>query len=98
MSYVENVHESLNQNMNQRMATGVAGLDEILQGGFVSHRAYLLHGKRGSGKTMLGLHFLTTGAVQGERALFITMGESEEQIRANAATSGFDLKDVKFLG
>jgi circadian clock protein KaiC len=81
----------------KRLATGIIGLDEILAGGLIARRAYVLHGNPGSGKTTLGLHFLTTGAKQGEATLFITMGEPESQIRANASTSGFDLSRVKFL-
>src|SRR5687767_1802067 len=82
---------------SQRMPTGVVGLDEILYGGLVPRRAYLLHGNPGSGKTMLGLDFLTTGAKGGEQSLFITMGEPESQIRANAESVGFDMSGVRFL-
>jgi circadian clock protein KaiC len=81
----------------RRLATGITGLDEVLHGGLISKRAYLLHGNPGSGKTTLGLHFLTTGAKNGEPTLFITMGEPEAQIRANASSAGFDLSEVKFL-
>jgi len=81
----------------ERAATGVPGLDEILNGGLVTQRAYLLHGNPGSGKTTLGLHFLTTGDSAGERTLFISMGEPEAKIRANASTVGFDLGTVRFL-
>lgn len=82
---------------SDRMQTGVEGLDEVLQGGLVPRRSYLLHGTPGSGKTTLGLHFLTTGTAKGEKALFITMGEPENQIRANALAAGFDLTDINFL-
>jgi circadian clock protein KaiC len=82
---------------NQRMPTGVVGLDEVLYGGLVPRRAYLLHGNPGSGKTMLGLHFLATGAKRGEQSLFITMGETEPQIRANAESIGFDMSGIRFL-
>lgn len=81
----------------KRLATGITGLDEVLYGGLVARRAYLLHGSPGSGKTTLGLHFLTAGTDAGEQALFITMGEPEQQIRANAQSLGFDLSTVKFL-
>jgi circadian clock protein KaiC len=97
MAQFEEIDEGQSEILIQRMPTGVVGLDEVLQGGLVSGRAYLLHGNPGSGKTMLGLHFLTAGAVRGERALFITMGETEAQIRVNAASIGFDLRGVKFL-
>jgi circadian clock protein KaiC len=83
--------------VQRRMQTGVRGLDEILNGGLLSQQAYLLHGNPGTGKTMLGFHFLTTGSAKNERALFITMGEPAEQLQANAISLGFDLSGVKFL-
>src|SRR5829696_5022976 len=97
MAQLEEIDAGQSETVIQRMPTGVLGLDEVLQGGLVAQRAYLLHGNPGSGKTMLGLHFLTAGALRGERALFITMGETEAQIRVNAASVGFDLTGVKFL-
>ncbi len=89
--------ESSTPTTIERVPTGVEGLDEVLYGGLVARRAYLLHGSPGSGKTILGLHFLTSGAKQGDRALFITMGETESQIRMNAAVMKFDLTGVQFL-
>lgn len=80
-----------------RVATNISGLDEVLCGGFVPGRAYLLRGGPGCGKTTLGFHFLTAGATEGEKTLFITLGEPEEQIRKNAASIGFDLKNIDFL-
>ena len=80
-----------------RISTGVTGLDEILYGGLIQKRAYLLRGGSGCGKTTLGLHFLTKGTAQGERSLFITLGEPEAELRANANALGFDLTQVHFL-
>src|SRR5687768_15295280 len=81
----------------ERISTGVPGLDEVLSGGLLAQRAYLVRGTPGAGKTTLGLHFLTAGAQRGEKALFINMGETEQQIRVNAERSGFDLTNVHFL-
>jgi circadian clock protein KaiC len=80
-----------------RLSTGIAGLDEILGGGLIPARAYLLRGGPGTGKTTVGLHFLTFGGRRREKPLLITMGEPEEQIRKNAANIGFDLGGVTFL-
>jgi circadian clock protein KaiC len=80
-----------------RLSTGIAGLDEILGGGLIPARAYLLRGGPGTGKTTVGLHFLTSGDPHVEKPLFITMGETEEQIRKNAEAIGFDLEGVTFL-
>ena len=81
----------------ERVFTGVPGLDEVLHGGLIAKRAYLVRGGPGAGKTILGLHYLTSGADDGEKVLFICLGESEERIRQNAQSLGFDLKGVSFL-
>ena len=81
---------------SKRLSTGVAGLDSILEGGLVPNQAYLLRGGTGTGKTTLGLHFLTQSPAK-EATLFITLGEIETKIRSNAKKLGFDLKNVHFL-
>lgn len=80
-----------------RLSTGIPGLDEVLDGGLVPAKAYLLRGGPGTGKTTLGLHFLATGVANGEKTLFITLGEPVEQIRKNAANIGFEPDTVAFL-
>lgn len=87
----------MKQESGIRLSTGVGGLDEILHGGLIPARTYLARGKPGTGKTILGLHFLTAGAVEGEKALLISMGEAEETLRKNAAVLGIDLSGVAFL-
>lgn len=84
-------------NLGVRVSSGVDGLDEVLGGGLIPGRAYLARGGPGSGKTVLGLHFLTAGAAGGERCLFITLSEPAEQLRSNGASLGLDLDRVRFL-
>jgi circadian clock protein KaiC len=79
------------------MSTGVAGLDEILHGGLIGRRSCLVRGGPGCGKTTLGLHFLATGAALGEKALFISLEESEERIRLDAEQRGIDIRQVEIL-
>ena len=83
--------------MPQRVSTGISGLDEILHGGLIPAQAYLIRGGPGTGKTTLGLHFLSVGVVRGEQSLFITLGEPEAQLRRNAQSLGLDLNGVNFL-
>src|SRR5579863_4460784 len=85
------------KNMSNRVSTGVAELDEILHGGLIPRRAYLVRGDPGCGKTTLGMHFLCAGAARKEATLFISLGEAQEQVYADAASIGLDLKDVAFL-
>ena len=97
MVQVKRGSKVVSQKSLERLPTGILGLDEVLNGGLVAKRAYLVHGNPGSGKTTLGLHFLMTGAKRGDQTLYITMGETEEQIRENGARVGFDLTGIKFL-
>ncbi|MFN8467559.1 MAG: ATPase domain-containing protein [Caldilineaceae bacterium] len=80
-----------------RLSTGVVGLDEILLGGLLPGRTYLVRGGPGTGKTMLGLHFLAAGLTKDELGLYINMAEPEAQIRSNAFALGFDVSGVDFL-
>lgn len=81
----------------ERISTGIDGLDEVLFGGLVQGRTYLLSGPPGTGKTTLGWHFLSQGIDKGEKALYISFGEPEAELRANAVRSGFDPGAVNVL-
>ncbi|TYT61616.1 ATPase domain-containing protein [Natrialba swarupiae] len=77
--------------------TGVSGLDEILYGGLVTGRLYLVVGRPGTGKTLLGMEFLQTGIQADETVLFVHGEESRSEIVANASSFGIDLDPAKFL-
>ncbi|MBW3539919.1 MAG: AAA family ATPase [Planctomycetes bacterium] len=75
-------------------ATGIAGLDTLLGGGFRRNRAFLVQGVSGSGKTTLGLKFAIHGAQAGEKVLRVGTSESEQEIREVAASHGWSLEGV----
>jgi circadian clock protein KaiC len=77
-----------------RLATGVSGLDEILGGGLTRDRIYLVEGTPGSGKTTLALQFLLKGRELGESGLYITLSETEAELRAAAASHGWSLDGI----
>jgi circadian clock protein KaiC len=77
------------------VSTGVGGFDEVLTGGLLPARAYMLRGPPGAGKTILGTHFLT--ADPEASALYVAFEESAADIRANAAALGIDLDAVTIL-
>ena len=83
--------------MGDVISTGISGLDEILKGGFIKNRAYLIRGGPGAGKTTFGYHFLLEGAEKGEPSLFITLGEPQKQLMENAKKLGLNLEKVQFL-
>ncbi len=80
--------------ISPRSSTGVKGLDIILSGGLPSGRLYLLEGSPGTGKTTLALHFLLEGMSVDETGLYITLSETEEELRASAATHGWALEGL----
>ena len=66
--------------------TGIDGLDDVLEGGFTPGHVFLLEGEPGAGKTTIGLQFLLAGALKGERCLYITLSETEKELREGAAS------------
>ncbi|HLX58203.1 MAG TPA: ATPase domain-containing protein [Ktedonobacteraceae bacterium] len=89
--------DTLEQGFSYRLTTGIPQLDDIMRGGYIPRRSYVVRGEPGTGKTTVGLHFLAAGATRGEVTLYITVGEPEEQIRNNASSIGLNLKNVAFL-
>ena len=77
-----------------RASTGISGLDDILQGGLIPHRLYLVEGMPGSGKTTLAFQFLLEGVKAGESVLYVTLSETEEEITAVAESHGWNLEGI----
>ncbi|MFB3301794.1 ATPase domain-containing protein [Pseudomonas sp. AMR01] len=82
-----------NALLSEKAATGIVGLDDILAGGLSRSHLFLLEGEPGTGKTTVALHFLQEGAKRGERSLYITLSETERELRQGAKSHGWDLDD-----
>jgi circadian clock protein KaiC len=78
----------------KKLSMGIEGLDDVMSGGLTPNRLYLVEGVPGSGKTTLALQFLMEGARLGERVLYVTLSESEEELREVALSHGWDLKGI----
>src|SRR5258707_4666274 len=71
--------------------TGIWGLDDILSGGFSRGHLFLVEGAPGTGKTTLALQFLLEGVAAGEKCIYITLSETERELRDGAASHGWTL-------
>jgi circadian clock protein KaiC len=83
--------------IEERLTIGVPGVDEILHGGLIGGRTYLIRGEPGTGKTILGLHFLQAGLDAGEAVLMVSLSEPEHGLRQNAARMGFAMDAMHVL-
>ena len=80
-----------------RISTGISGLDTILHGGFPKDRIYLIEGDPGTGKTTLALQFAMNGVANGGKALYITLSETQDELRAMAVSHGWSLDGVEIF-
>jgi circadian clock protein KaiC len=82
---------SMPDTVPPRAATGIAGLDEIMDGGLARNRLHLLEGSPGTGKTTIALQFLMAGAEAGEVGMYVSLAETDEELRDGAASHGWTL-------
>ena len=77
----------------EKCPTGVAGLDQITEGGLPQGRPTLLCGGAGCGKTTLAMEFLVRGATEfNEPGVFMAFEESSQELIQNVSSMGFDLQ------
>ena len=97
MSELLNIDGSDAHDGERVASTGVAGLDVVTSGGLARNRLHLLEGQPGSGKSTVSLQFLIAGRDRGERCLYVTLSESEEELRAVAKSHGWDLNGIRIF-
>lgn len=74
-----------------RAATGIGGLDFIIGGGLARNRLHLLEGSPGAGKTTIALQFLMSGAAKGEAGIYVSLAETEQELRDGARSHGWEI-------
>jgi KaiC/GvpD/RAD55 family RecA-like ATPase len=85
--------------MVKRVETGIPGLDELVEGGFIKGDTILLAGGTGCGKTILAIQFIYNGAVKyGERGVYATFEEDARTLKRNMLKFGFDLEELEHKG
>lgn len=88
---------SSSNQKNDLIKTGNPNLDDILGGGLVKNRVYLLQGNPGTGKTTLGLQFLIEGVKNGEKTLYFTLSENRQELNAAAQSHGWTLEGIEIF-
>lgn len=81
--------------IKEKVKTGVSGLDEMLDGGLIPGRAYVVSGTSGTGKTTLAMQFLLDGAKRGERVIYISIDEPPNEVYQNMRSFGWDIDRVQ---
>ncbi|HAU0206987.1 TPA: circadian clock protein KaiC [Legionella pneumophila] len=90
------MHLLRGRNVNTNKAkTGIKGLDDILNGGYLKNKPTLLKGSPGTGKTIFTLFFTHEQLKSNNSVIYVTCDESPEQILAHM--DGFNLESSKFL-
>jgi len=75
----------------ERVSTGIPKLDQMLGGGLLKGRTYLVTGETGVGKTILSLQFLLEGLKNGEQCIYVSLDERIEGVLRGALSLGWDL-------
>ncbi len=88
------IDQAKDTSLDPRVSTGIPGLDEVLVGGLMANRLYLVEGQPGAGKTTLALQFLLAGRERGEAGLYVTLSETEEELHAVARSHGLSLDGI----
>jgi circadian clock protein KaiC len=79
-----------------RSKTGIQGLDKALNGGFPEGNLVLLSGGAGTGKSTISLQYLINGAqLYGEKGLYISTEQTEEELQKAASQYGWNLTDLE---
>ncbi|MBU7023548.1 MAG: AAA family ATPase, partial [Theionarchaea archaeon] len=79
-------------NSEEKMSTGIEGLDMMLEGGIPRNHAVLVLGFAGTGKTTLAMQFIWEGLRKGEPGIMVSLEESRESLLRTARGFGWDFE------
>ncbi len=79
----------------EKVKTGVPGLDDMLDGGLIPARTYVISGASGTGKTSLAMQFLIEGARRGERVMYVAIDEPPNEVKEDSRSFGWDIGRIQ---
>ncbi len=82
------------QNNDDRVKTGIAGLDQMLFGGVPMYNQVLISGGPGAGKTLMAFEVLYNNAKMGIPGTFIALEEEPSEVLKNAKKAFTEFKDI----
>jgi len=84
----------MNKQNALRSKTGIPGFDEVVCGGLIPDRLYLIDGNPGAGKTTFALQYLLEGVAAGDRCLYVTLSETREELTCGAESHGWSMEGI----
>ncbi len=81
--------------MVERLSSGISNLDTLIEGGIPKGFTVLLAGNPGTGKTILGSHFLYEGLTRRESSVYVSFSESKTQYYDNFERFGMNFRDFE---
>lgn len=88
-----------NRNLGEdRVSTGIDGLDTLLSGGYPKGSVVLVSGSPGTGKTIVCFQYIHTGILKGEKCLYLTSDEPVQNLVNEAAKFGFNFQNAMDAG
>lgn len=88
---------NIGRHSPELFATGIAGLDDILEGGLARDHLYLIEGDPGTGKTTIAMQFLMEGTRRGQKSLYVTLSETKAELLEIAQSHGWSLEGIELL-
>ena len=79
----------------ERVATGVQGFDELVEGGFPKDSLILLADSTGTGKSTFAMNFLVHGALNGEPGLYVSLEEAAAENEVQMRLFGWPVEKLK---
>jgi len=91
--------KSVSKKVSGRVATGIPGFDDLIEGGFPSGSSVLLSGGPGTGKTIFAVQYLVNGVTKfNEKCLYVSFEQRPEALKAQARQFGWDLDKLERTG